>query len=105
MKWSRLMSVVITLAACAATFSNQDSGELNDAAIARIRQARASMVAIQVFGESNESATQARGFFVRKDLIATDSEIGGPRSRVSVSTVKPGIIRVLSLGHYFLPYV
>lgn len=107
MEWSRLTSVAMILAVCSvATFSNQAQGELSDAAVARIRQARASMVAIQVVDQSNQIGSHAVGFFVRKDLIATDSEITGPTSRIYVTAAtKPGVITVLSLGHYELPYV
>jgi TonB family protein len=55
--------------------------------------------------ESNQTISQALGFFVRKDLIGTDIQVDrNSRVQVTVAT-KAGALKVLSSGHYFLPYV
>ena len=107
MKWSGLVSVAMALAVCtAATFSNQDPGELGATARERIKQARASIVVIQAVDQANEKTFHALGFFVRKDLIATDSEILARNSHIHVTAAqKPGTVKVLRAGHYELPYV
>ena len=103
----RLINVTMTLALCAAaTFSNQDPSELDSMARARIEQARSSIVMVKVVDQSNETISQALGFFIRKDLVATDSEIADRNSRLHLTaSTKERMIKVLSSGYYFLPYV
>ena len=105
-KARRLINLAIILVWwAAAAFSNQDPGALNSTARERIEQARASIVTIKVVDESNKTISQALGFFVRKDLIATDIQVDR-NSRVQVTVMtKAGPLKVLYPGHYFLPYV
>ena len=102
----KLFSVALTLALYGAvTLSHQDSGELSPAAKDRIKQAGASIVIVKATNESGEPTAEGRGFFLRKDLIATDSEVVDRNTpHVSVTT-KAGAVRVISSGNYFLPYV
>lgn len=101
----RLITVALILALSGAALSSQDSKELDATAKQRIEQARASIVTIKVLDQQNETISQSAGFLIRKDLIATDLEVDrNSRLQVTAATkVEP--IKVLSAGHYFLPYV
>ena len=104
----RAISVALLLALCAgATFSNQEPSELDAAARARIEQARDSMVIVTAVDQSNKTVSRALGFFIRKDLVATDSEMLDRNSRLQVTTATPQAlaIKVSSAGNYVLPYV
>lgn len=103
----RLINVVMIVALCAAaTLSNQDQSELDSTARARIEQARLSIVIVTSLDQSNETITRARGFFIRKDLVAIDSEIVEKNSRLELMTAtQKRTIKILSSGNYFLPYV
>ena len=109
MKWSRpvvrLIELAIILALYASATSSQDLKDLDSAARGRIEQARASIVTVKVLDQQNEMISQAAGFLIRKDLIATDLEIDrNSRLQVTAAT-KAGSIKVLSSGNYSLPYV
>jgi TonB family protein len=105
MKWSRLIELAIVLALYASATSSQELKELDATASGRIEQARASIVTVKLLDQRNETVSQAAGFLVRKDLIATDLEIDrNSRLQVTAAT-KAGTMKVLSSGHYFLPYV
>jgi TonB family protein len=102
----RVMSVAMILALCAAvTFSNQEATELDSTARARIEQARSSIVIVKAVDESNKTISEARGFFIRKDLVATDNEIVNTNSRLRLTSASQQPMRVVSSGNYFLPYV
>jgi TonB family protein len=104
MKHSINLAMIIALCATA-TFS-QDPNELNSTAKARIEQARASIVVVKVLDESNKTISHELGFFIRKDLVATDNEVADRNSGHHVTAAtKAGMVRVLYPGHYFLPYV
>ena len=109
MKWSRRFVRLIQLASiltlyASAAFS-QDLQELDSTAKGRIELARASIVTVKMLDERNKTISQAEGFLIRKDLIATDLEIDkNSRLQVTVAT-EAGTIRVISSGNYFLPYV
>lgn len=106
MNWFRRVVMLITVAmipalGAAATYSQ----ELDAAARARIEQARASLVIVKLLDQQNETIAEATGFFIRKDLIATDLELDR-NSHVQVTTATTGAtIKVGYPGHYFLPYV
>lgn len=104
----RVISVAMILALCAgATFSNQEPSELDSTARARIEQARDSMVIVTAVDQANKTVSHALGFFIRKDLVATDSEMLERNSRLQVTTATPQsiAIKVSSSGNYLLPYV
>jgi TonB family protein len=97
---------MILVLCVAATFSNQDPPELDSTARARIEQARASIAIIEVVDQSNETISQALGFFIRKDLVATDNEVVDKNSRLHLTTAtQKRMIKVLSSGNYVLPYL
>ena len=98
------ISVSMVLAVCTVATFGQDPSELDSTARERIRQARASIVMVKAVDQSNKTISEALGFFIRKDLIATDLEIGDRNSRLHVAT-EGGTAQVLSSGNYFLPYV
>src|ERR1051325_9891646 len=103
----KILSVAMIVAVCAvAGFGNQDPDELSATARERIKQAHASIVVVQSVDQANEKVSHALGFFVRNDLIATDSEIldRNLHPHVTVGT-KPSMVKVLSAGNYLLPYV
>src|SRR5215813_12511806 len=104
MKQSINLAMIIALCATA-TFS-QDSNDLNATARQRIEQARASILVVKVLDESNKTISEALGFFIRKDLVATDSEVvdRNPSHHVTAAT-KAGMVKVIYPGSYFLPYV
>ncbi len=105
MKWSRLIEIAIILTVYAFPTSSQELKELDSTAKARIEQARAAIVTVKMLNQQNETISQAAGFLVRKDLIATDLELDRS-SRVQVTAAtKAGTIKVLWAGNYFLPYV
>jgi TonB family protein len=89
----------------AVTFSQQDSGELSPAAQERLKQAGASIVIVKASNESGETTAEGRGFFIRKDLIATDSEVVDRNTHHVSVTTRTGAVKVISSGNYFLPYV
>jgi TonB family protein len=90
----------------AATFSNQDRPDLDSTAKTRIEQARTSIVIIKTVDQANETVSQALGFFVRKDLVATDSTVLDTNSRLHLTAAtKDRVIKVSSSGHYVLPYL
>lgn len=104
----RVISVAMILALCAgATFSNQEPVELDSTARARIEQARDSMVIVTTVDQANKTVSHALGFFIRKDLVATGSEMLERNSRLQVTTATPQslAIKVSSAGTYLLPYV
>jgi|SRR5689334_18381283 len=109
MKWSmrcvRLIQLASILTLFASAASSQDLKELDPTTKGRIELARASIVTIKMLDERNETISQAQGFLIRKDLIATDLEIDR-NSRVQLTVATPaGPIKVVSSGNYFLPYV
>ncbi|HZI62513.1 MAG TPA: TonB family protein [Pyrinomonadaceae bacterium] len=80
--------------------------ELDSSARARIEQSRSSIVIVRVENESGQPVSQGVGFFIRNDLVATDIQKLDKGSRVRVAAViKEGVLKVLSAGTYFLPYV
>lgn len=102
----RLVVVSIIASLCVApAFQAQTPDELDSTARARIEQARASIVIVRAENESAQPVSQAVGFLIRSDLVATDSHVLNDGSRVSVTATKQSAIKVLSRGHYFLPYV
>ena len=72
---------------------------------ARVEQARASIVIVRAENESTRKVSQAVGFLIRSDLVATDIHVLNEGSRVRVTATKQSAIKVLSRGNYFLPYV
>ena len=72
MKWSRLIEIAFILTVYALPTSSQELKELDSTAKARIEQARAAIVTVKMLNQQNETISQAAGFLVRKDLIATD---------------------------------
>lgn len=102
----RIINVAMLLALCAAATFGQDPSELDSTARERMEQARAAIVMVKTVDQSNETISQAPGFFIRKDLIATDIENVDRNSRLQVTAAtKVGTVKVLSSGNYFLPYV
>ena len=102
----RFLEVVMLLALCAiASFGNQAREELDARARQRIEQARASIVIIKMMDESDKTPSQVLGFFVRKDLIVTDGDVLDRNLRLQVTANNSGLLKVLSSGHYVLPYV
>jgi len=103
----RLINVAMALALCAvAAFSSQDPVELDASARARIEQTRASIVMVKAVDQSNQTVSEALGFFIRKDLIATGVEIVDRNAPLRITAVtKTGAVKVLSFGNYFLPYL
>ena len=103
----KLISAALILGLCAvAVFSSQDQPALGAAARARIEQARASIVTVETEDQSDQTVARARGFFIRKDLVATDGDVRDKNSRVRlISALDDHPIKVVSPGHYFLPYV
>ncbi len=80
--------------------------ELDSSARARIEHARASIIMVRVENESAQPVSQAVGFLIRNDLVATDIQKLNKSSRVRVAAAtKEGVLKVLSAGNYFLPYV
>src|SRR6185369_2714266 len=99
-------TVALLLALFPAAAFSQTPAELNTWVRERIEHARASIVIVKAANDSGETVSQGQGFFVRKDLIATDSEVVDRNSRLHVSvTAKSGTPRVISSGRYLLPYV
>lgn len=107
----RVIRVAILLAlllalSTAATFSNQDPDELNSTARARIEQARNSIVTVTAVDQSNKPISHALGFFIRKDLLATDSEMIDRSARLHLTAAtQTQMIKVVSSGNYVLPYL
>ena len=100
-----LINLALVLAFSTATLSKQDLTDLDSVAKERIEQARASTVIVKRVDQDGKVISQARGFFVRKDLVATDMELDR-NSRVQViSVARADTVRVLYPGHYVLPYV
>ena len=104
------VKVALMLALCAAAvFGKQQepTEQLDSMARARIEQARSSIVTVTTLDASNKTISRVLGFFIRKDLVvATDDAILDKNSRHQVVTVADNrAIKVLSPGHYFLPYV
>jgi TonB family protein len=97
-------SIMLVLGA-AATSSSQTPSDLGSASRARIEQARASIVKVAAESESGQIVSQAMGFFIRNDLVATDLQESKKNSRVHVTTATKGTLKVVSSGNYFLPYV
>ena len=99
------MTLVVSLGV-APTLLAQTSGELNSTARARIEEARSSIVIVKFENESAQRISQALGFLIRSDLVATDGSVLSKASRISVTpATKQDTLRVLSPGHYFLPYI
>ena len=103
----RLVFVAIIASVFAApALQSQTPDELDAAARARIEQARASIVIVKAENQSPQPVSQAVGFLIRSDLVATDINVLNEGSRVSVMTATTqGTLKVLSRGNYFLPYV
>lgn len=102
----RLINLAIILALCGAAIFSQDPNELDSRARERIEQARASIVMIKAVDQSNETVSQSLGFFIRKDLVVTDREIVEKQLPLHVTAAtKNDVVKVLSAGNYFLPYV
>lgn len=55
--------------------------------------------------QANEAISQTLGFFIRKDLVATDIEVDRNSRLKVIAATKVGTVKVLSSGNYFLPYV
>lgn len=90
----------------ASTVCAQGSAELDSKARSRIEQARASIVVVTIENEGGQLISRASGFFIRKDLVATDNRVVVSGSRVRVSLAgKESAVKVLSPGTYFLPYL
>ena len=102
----RSINLAMIIALCATATFPQDSNELNSTARERIEKARASIVVVKALDETNKTISQALGFFIRKDLVASDSEIVDRNSQHHVTAAtKAGMVKVLYAGSYFLPYV
>ncbi len=103
----RFVFVTLVFSLCAApTFVAQTSDELDPAARARIEEARSSIVIVKAENDSAQRVSQALGFLIRSDLVATDGGVLSKASRISVTAAtKQSTLRVLSPGHYFLPYI
>lgn len=101
-----LVFVAIIASLCAApTFQAQTPDELDSTARARIEQARASIVIVRAENETAQPVSQAVGFLIRSDLVATDIHVLNEGSRVSVTATKQSALKVLARGTYFLAYV
>ena len=81
----RFINVAMVLAGCAVATFGQDPSQLDSTARERIEQARASIVMVKAVDQSNQTISQALGFLIRKDLIATDLEIPDRNSRLRVT--------------------
>lgn len=103
---AKLLNVAVIFALFGATtFSHQDPNELSSTARERIEQAGASIVTVKTVDAATKTISQVLGFFIRKDLIASDIEVDrNSPLQVTVAT-KAGTVKVLSAGNYFLPYV
>ena len=102
----RLVFVAIIASLCGApTFQAQTPDELDSTARARIEQARDSIVIVRAENMSARPVSQAIGFLIRSDLVATDINVLNEGSHVSVIATKQSALKVLSRGNYFLPYV
>lgn len=105
-RFLRRISSGMLLALCAVATFGQDTSELDATIRERIERARSSIVTVKVVGQSNETISESLGFFIRKDLVATDVEIVERKSRIEVTVAtNAGAVKVLSSGNYFLPYV
>src|SRR5689334_21188656 len=103
----KLSSVALTLVLCAvAVFSYQNVPGPDTTARARIEQARTSIVTVEIVDQSNQTISRAHGFYIRKDLVATDGEVPDKNSHVRLITAADKAMTiVLSTGQYFLPYM
>jgi len=102
----RFVFVAIIASFCVApAFQAQTPDELDSTARARIEQARSSIVIVRAENESTQKVSQAIGFLIRNDLVATDIQVPNEGSRVSITATKQSALKVLSHGDYFLPYV
>ena len=102
----RLVFVAIIASLCVApAFQAQTPDDLDSTARARIEQARSSIVIVKAENESTQKVSQAIGFLIRSDLVATDIQAPNEGSRVSITATKQSALKVLSHGDYFLPYV
>jgi len=69
----RLVFVAIIGSLCVApTFQAQTPDELDSTARARIEEAAASIVIVRAEDPSTQKVSQAVGFLIRSDLVATD---------------------------------
>src|SRR6185369_7017443 len=99
-------SVVLVLALFPAAAFSQVPSELTPNGRERIKRASSSIVTVKATNDSGETVSQGLGFFVRKDLIATDREVVDRNSPYHISVAaKAGAVKVISSGSYFLPYV
>src|SRR6185295_17615958 len=81
----RLVFVAIIANLCVApAFQAQTPDELDSTDRARIEQARASIVIVRAENESTQKVSQAIGFLIRSDLVATDIQAPNEGSRVSI---------------------
>lgn len=105
MRGARKINLALILALCAApAFSNQDPPD--SIARARIEQASTAIVTLKAIDQSDKPVSQSSGFFVRKDLVATDSEMLDANSALHLTAaIRTRPVKVLSSGHYVLPYV
>ncbi len=100
-----LVILVVSLGA-APTLLAQTSGELDSTARARIEEARNSIVLVKAENKPAQRVSQAFGILIRSDLVATDASVLSKGSPISVTAAKnQHTLRVLSPGHYFLPYI
>ena len=100
-----LVILVVSLGAVP-TLLAQTPGELDSTARARIEEARNSIVVVKAENEPAQRVSQASGFLIRTDLVATDAGVLSKSSRISVTAAtNQRTLRVLSPGHYFLPYI
>src|SRR5690349_14533715 len=85
----------------------QEPSELDSTARARIERARDSVVIVTAVDQVNKTVSHTLGFFIRKDLVATDSEMLERNARLQLTTATPQslTIKVSSSGNYLLPYV
>jgi TonB family protein len=103
----RLILMAFIASLCAApTFRGQTPDDLESTARSRIEEARSSMVVVKAENESGQTVSQAAGFLIRNDLVATDAGVLKDSSRLSVTSgTKEGALKVVSRGNYFLPYI
>jgi TonB family protein len=99
------VTLVVSLGA-APTLLGQSPDDLDRTARARIEEARGSIVIVKPENESDPPLPQVLGFLIRSDLVATDGSVVSKGARIKVTAAtKQSTLRVLSPGHYFLPYI
>src|SRR5215213_77422 len=102
----KFVLVILVVSLGAVPLLAQTPSELDATARARIEEARNSMVVVKAENEPPQRVSQAFGILIRSDLVATDAGVLSKGSRISVTgATNQRTLRVLSPGHYFLPYV